>query len=469
MEGSEGDGGPPDSWELADLEETVSRLLISSPPPRKKTSSGEFAEGPALPSISSSADAPVFEPSPLQGAAVEQVDQFLKEALEKPRERLAILRMEQDIEKFLSNPTQQQIELQPLPNSYLRLAAHRIAQHYSLQSVAMPDSSSLDISSSRIFLRKTPSSRLPPIRLADIPVNLPKDEGSGSMVNVAIKRRPQKYPQSGSLLDADSSSRANQAKSVEERKEEYNRARARIFSGTANAAKAEADVPSVESSAFPQQSPGLASQPEEKPFSELNIIRYGSGESLGSNSGSNTGRDGIERDPNILNRYKLYNRVAIFRDRELDRRDPDYDRNYDRYAQRFDPGFGFGGGGGYGIQPLYSPAVNYNAEFPQLGATHVAQMPMEHRQSPVPQHVHGSWAGARSPSAAVGYGPAEALVPSFSGNQAVYLASSPYLLQPRGPRSGVGFIHRPEHPITFSQSHQQQQRPDSNFGLPRPR
>ncbi|KAE8702118.1 Detected protein of confused Function [Hibiscus syriacus] len=72
--------------------------------------------------------------------------------------------MEQDVEKFIRDPTQQQFEFQQLPTSYLRLAAHRIAQHYSLQSMASSD------------------------RLADIPVNLPSEDPG--VVKVAIKQRP---------------------------------------------------------------------------------------------------------------------------------------------------------------------------------------------------------------------------------------------------------------------------------------
>lgn len=238
-----------------------------------------------------------------------------------------VLRMEQEIEKFIRDPTQQQLELQPQPNSYLRLAAHRIAQHYSLQSIAMPDNSSPDGSSSRIFLHKTSLCRFPPIRLADIPVNLPKEEGT-TMVKVAIKRRPQKYSQNASSADAHSS-KMNQLKSVEERKEEYNRARARIFSsisGNSNDVKAEGDVALTD--VF-QHSPVVSSQSEEKPVYEptgLNIGQ-GSSESLGGNSRSSRGK--TENEPTI-NRYKVGNRVAIFRDREMDRKDPDYDRNYDR-------------------------------------------------------------------------------------------------------------------------------------------
>ncbi|KAF9610209.1 hypothetical protein IFM89_021147, partial [Coptis chinensis] len=46
----------------------------------------------------------------------------------------ALIRLEQDIEKFIHDPAQQQL-FQQLPTSYLRLAAHRVSQHYCLQSM----------------------------------------------------------------------------------------------------------------------------------------------------------------------------------------------------------------------------------------------------------------------------------------------------------------------------------------------
>lgn len=88
MEGSEGVSGPPDSWELADLDESMSRLLASSSSSRK-IPPPEFVDEVATPPPPVSAPVPSSESPSLQAAAVGQVDQFLMEALEKPRERLA--------------------------------------------------------------------------------------------------------------------------------------------------------------------------------------------------------------------------------------------------------------------------------------------------------------------------------------------------------------------------------------------
>lgn len=134
-----------------------------------------------------------------------------------------VLRMEQDVVKFIHDPSQQQLEFQGLPTSYLRLAAHRVAQYYCLQSLAVPDNSLPDGSGSCIVLRKTSHECcLPPIRLANIPINLPQED-SNIVVKVAIKQRPQKRSENTSNVTTHSS-KMNYQKSVEERKEEYNRA-----------------------------------------------------------------------------------------------------------------------------------------------------------------------------------------------------------------------------------------------------
>ncbi|KAL5733675.1 hypothetical protein ACOSP7_033022 [Xanthoceras sorbifolium] len=449
MEGSVAeDLGAPESWEVADLDATMTRLGLSS-----SSDLQDLTNVASASSASSSLDK-------LPDDLINQVDQFLREAIQNPRERLSILRMEQDVEKFIRDPTQQQLEFQQLPTSYLRLAAHRVAQHYSLQSMVLLDNNLPDGSGSRIIVRKTSECRLPPVRLADIPVNLPSDD-SGA-VKVAIKQRPGK--KSHAVSNSSSNSlKSNSAKSVEERKEEYNRARARIFnSNNYNGG----DNRRQESDPKLQDGSLGMSKMEEKSVSIVSDINSGRGLIESSTSSSRSARSRTEKEP--LGRYKPNNRVAIFRDREIDRKDPDYDRNYDRYMQRFDPGFGFNGGP-YSIQPMYAPALNYNTEFPQLGAAHRPQISTEHQPRPLPQHLPAPWAAASAP-AGLRYGHPETMMTPFNPNHvgahstsAIYMHSSQYPCQ----HPGMPFIHPHEHVHqSFSQS---QQQPDTSFGLARPR
>lgn len=240
--------------------------------------------------------------------------------------------MEQDVEKFIRDPTQQQYEFPQLPTSYLRLAAHRVAQHYSLQSMVLLDNSLPDGSGSRIIVRKTSECRLPLIRLADIPVNLPSEEGG--VIKVAIKQRPQKRSQNVNNANSNSLKTGN-AKSVEERKEDYNRARARIFNSSNNISSVVSGKPENEPRLQDNSQHGYLGIPriEEKSVSGITDVNSGRGLIDSSTSSSRSARSRTEKEP--VGRNKPNNRVAIFRDREIDRKDPDYDRNYDRCATFF--------------------------------------------------------------------------------------------------------------------------------------
>lgn len=453
--------------------ESMTRLMVSS----KKKSTASTSSEPELlanndlnraPSssnsslLSSSASAPslvgVEKNGRVSDEVLNQVDQFLREALQNPRERLSILRMEQDVVKFIRDPKQQQLEFQQLPTSYLRLAAHRVAQHYYLQSMVILDNNLPDGSGSRIIVRKTSDCRLPPIRLADIPVSLPQED-NGNVVKLA--KRPQKRSQNGNGANHNSSN-SSHLKSVEERKEEYNRARARIFSSNSSSGsdgKGESE-PTAQDSIW--QCSVVSGRVDDRNVSEdleLNFNR----DLVESSTAISRSVRGRTVEP--VGRYRTSNRVAIFRDREVDQKDPDYDRSYDRYMQRFDPGFGFHGGA-FSMHALYSPAVNYNSEFPQLGSAHRPQTSGEHQQRPIPQHLRMPWPG--NSTSGIGYGCPETMMTPFSPNvgthsAAVYLHSSHYSC----PRPGMQFVHPHEFHQQFSQSHQQQS--EATFGVARPR
>lgn len=240
--------------------------------------------------------------------------------------------MEQDVERFIRDPSQQKLEFQQLPTSYLRLAAHRVAQHYSLQSMVLLDNNLPDGSGSRIIVRKTSECRLPLIRLADIPVSLPSADEKGGVVKVAIKQRPQKRSQIASNSNSNSM-KSNSSKSVEERKEDYNRARARIFSSSNNLSSGSSSGrPEGESKLQDGSQHGSLgmSRTEDKSSPVVSDLISGRGSIDSSTSSGRLAKARTEKEP--IGRYKPNNRVAIFRDREIDRKDPDYNRSYDRYS-----------------------------------------------------------------------------------------------------------------------------------------
>lgn len=95
MEGSADDLGAPESWEVADLDETMSRLMLSTSSKKDSkalTSSSELADASASASNSSSSSSSSVgadKDGVVSEDLVNQVDQFLREALQNPRERLS--------------------------------------------------------------------------------------------------------------------------------------------------------------------------------------------------------------------------------------------------------------------------------------------------------------------------------------------------------------------------------------------
>ncbi|CAN8298151.1 unnamed protein product [Cochlearia groenlandica] len=268
------------------------------------------------------------------------VDPFLVEALQNPRHRLTILRMELDIQKFFQSPDQQQFEFLPLPTSYLRLVAHRVAQHYGLFTTVL-DSGDLDGSGNRILVNKTVESRYPYVCLSEIPVKQPEINGRPQGFKIAIKPRPKKG--SGGV-GSGSGAEKNLLRSVEERKEEYERARARIFNS-------------------PCSSDSEDSSTRATPIETKHNNRYQSRDN--TENLVDVQRNGVRRESGRTSR------VAIIRDREKDRYDPDYDRN--RYSRVTPPGQNFNQvplhDGFFPQMPRNQASVNYGHPLNPTGMT----------------------------------------------------------------------------------------------------
>ncbi|KAI0497182.1 hypothetical protein KFK09_020404 [Dendrobium nobile] len=249
-----------------------------------------------------------------------QVDPFLVEALDNPRHRLTVLRMELEIQQFMQNPDQYQFEFQPFPTSYLRCAAHRVAQHYGLQTMSVDNIT--DGSGSRIVVRKTSESRYPLTCLSDISVKQHENERAGQ-IKIFVRRKPSK----ASLCDTSEAGNMSLMRTVEERMEEYDKARARIFSCSSGPA----------------------------------VVRnapYSGGEKETSWNANNR-----EEPEKMVTKDSTSSSIAIFKDREKDRSDPDYDRSYDRYVSGFAPCHNFTMGVSNVCQP--SPML-YDGSFSQL-------------------------------------------------------------------------------------------------------
>ncbi|XP_051151607.1 uncharacterized protein LOC127265704 [Andrographis paniculata] len=244
-------------------------------------------------------------------ACVSMVDPFLVEALQNPRHRLTILRMELDIQRLLRNSDQQQFEFPHFPTSYLRLAAHRVAQHYGLQTMVQDNPTNGQVA--RILVTKTPETKFPAVCLSDIQPKLSENDKLNQS-KIVIRTRPK-----SSFGDSnDPGFKRSPVRTVEERKEEYDRARARIFSSPSHS---ELEDGSVQNE-------------------------------VSRNMGVDANKILCRRE--TVNSY----RVAIFRDHEKDRTDPDYDRSYDRYVKST-PSFNVAP---YNAQMFQPPFMQYNSQ-----------------------------------------------------------------------------------------------------------
>uniref|UniRef100_A0A0C9QWM8 TSA: Wollemia nobilis Ref_Wollemi_Transcript_3736_2087 transcribed RNA sequence n=1 Tax=Wollemia nobilis TaxID=56998 RepID=A0A0C9QWM8_9CONI len=445
------------AWGLEDLEHRMEKLLV----PGEVTGQGFESSEEESGGRGGSGSSPESNGGGA-GEAVERVDQFLRDALANPRERLTILRMEQQVEKFMQNANEQQLVFEHLPTSYLRLVAHRVAQHYGLQSMVAAEANSADGSNSRIIARKTSKSGSQVIRLADIPANLPQDEKTNA-VKFEIKQRMPK----GSYRDGANvnSSKFSFAKSVEERKEEYIKARARIFNDSSSGELGTSDDDEFGSTDYEQCFSLRVSSPEGKHSKDQ--LQNNHAKTLTDCSAGNGGTNNSRGEREPAGRGKPNNnRVAIFRDREKDKKDPDYDRSYDRYNQRIDPGFGLNSGS-FNMQALYPP-VNCNSDFPYIGAAHRAQIHME-PPPPVPPHTLGPWV---TPPNMMGYVPSDFMMRPFNhGHLGTHSASAMYLQssQYACPSPAMPYMHHHEwiqHPL--ARPHLQQQ-PAASFGQARRR
>ncbi|XP_052175707.1 uncharacterized protein LOC127790306 [Diospyros lotus] len=266
--------------------------------------------------------------------AYSTVDPFLIEALQNPRHRLTILRMELDIQKFLQNSDQQQFEFQHFPTSYLRLAAHRVAQHYCLQTMVQDNVS--DGLGNRIVVKKLAESRYPAVCLSDVLAKQSEND-KHDQVKIVMRPRCNKASNEASEIGAKRSS----MRTVEERKEEYDRARARIFSSPS--------------------SPESEDSTSHTPLDGKTMCLNGD-----ENEGCKNSMIDLEKLPSLRDAGTSSYRVAIFRDREKDRTDPDYDRSYERYVKTSPASQSFVSAH-YNMQKFQPPFVQYDNGFPQLG------------------------------------------------------------------------------------------------------
>ncbi|CAG8536353.1 8836_t:CDS:2 [Cetraspora pellucida] len=148
------------------------------------------------------------------------LDGFLLAALKNPKDRLFLLKLDREMERFINEKNHTRLEFPPM-NSYQRLIVHRVAQYFKLSHV-------VDSSGKAVVLYKSSDTQIPILRFSD----LLEQEEEKPEKSVKIMRRQQINAQSQlrSTGDSDSNSEGERKiLTIEEREAAYQKARARIF------------------------------------------------------------------------------------------------------------------------------------------------------------------------------------------------------------------------------------------------
>ncbi|KAK2856897.1 hypothetical protein Q5P01_005632 [Channa striata] len=144
--------------------------------------------------------------------------EFLVNTLKgNPRDRIMLLKLEQDILDFISNNETQKRKFPPM-TSYHRMLLHRVAAYFGMDH-------NVDPSGKSVVINKTTNTRIPDQKFSE---HIKDDRADDFQKRYILKRDNSSFDREDSTirmrLKAD-----KRSKSMEEREEEYQRARERIF------------------------------------------------------------------------------------------------------------------------------------------------------------------------------------------------------------------------------------------------
>ncbi|KAK4156261.1 hypothetical protein C8A00DRAFT_41226 [Chaetomidium leptoderma] len=158
-------------------------------------------------------------------------DEKLLEAMQSPKDRIFLLKLEQQVIEFVQDSKEPYMDLPP-SNSFCRMLTHRLADYYHMTH-------SYEAAAGAVRIFRTPFCRIPP-SLSSIATSTPS---SSSPAPVVLPRKIMRRGEEGefgsgsaaaSKATSDAGSDSNKAArkeklTREEREEAYNRARQRIF------------------------------------------------------------------------------------------------------------------------------------------------------------------------------------------------------------------------------------------------
>ncbi|KAL7273984.1 hypothetical protein RUND412_003145 [Rhizina undulata] len=195
---------------------------------------------------------------PVLANVIDEPDQRLLDALETPRDRLFVIKLEQDIVNFIRENNCEIFDLPPI-NAYHRLLTHKMAEYYRLTHVA-------DATGSSVRLYRGQFARIPPVRLCERQVASSSRHSPSNSTVPAVKIMKRTRSERGTDTPPDQSNStpkkpssesssgdgSSKVTTREEREAAYLEARARIFKDF------------VESSDVPQVKPNDKQKKSEK-------------------------------------------------------------------------------------------------------------------------------------------------------------------------------------------------------------
>eukprot|EP00126_Sphaerothecum_destruens_P015688 Sdes_comp9728_c0_seq1m1230 len=163
------------------------------------------------------------ESEPDKASIIGKLDSFLLNALNSPKDRLMLLKLDDDYVRFISDPSISKLEFPPM-TSYHRLIVHRAAQYFGLDHV-------VDSSGRCVHVYKNDICCIPTLRFLDY---VETEEEAAPKVKIMRRRDKADKNQNSetrdggkSFLPGEAESRKNM--SIEQRERAYMEARARIF------------------------------------------------------------------------------------------------------------------------------------------------------------------------------------------------------------------------------------------------
>eukprot|EP00299_Pterocystis_sp_00344_P000037 c10010_g1_i1.p1 GENE.c10010_g1_i1~~c10010_g1_i1.p1 ORF type:complete len:619 (+),score=97.60 c10010_g1_i1:114-1970(+) len=91
------------------------------------------------------------------------IDPFILSHLSNPRDRVTLLRLDNELERFMKNSSMKRLKFPPM-TSFQRLFVHKAAAYFDLEHTVVP----VDSEKQSVLLTKTATSKIPVLRFADL-------------------------------------------------------------------------------------------------------------------------------------------------------------------------------------------------------------------------------------------------------------------------------------------------------------